>query len=184
MARCFSAAGRRVLTLETAGTNLTWDVFVSHTTDDDRLADEVAECIQRHGLTAWVDSHHLAREDDGPAMASKIKRVIERSYCLLAVVTGATSRSWWVPFEIGVASDRNRFLSTYGDPRVSLPSFLAAWPRVRDHGELHSWCNEIKRTKDRYGSSTYKGFVETAGLRTSDYAREMRAMVGKFPGVR
>jgi len=51
-------------------------------------------------------------------MASKIQAVISRSYCLLAIVTNATNKSWWVPFEIGAAWDMKKYLSTYGDPQV------------------------------------------------------------------
>ena len=185
MARYFAAAGTEELTLEKAAArNLTWDVFVSHTTNDDSLAEEVAECIRSFELTAWVDSDFMAPKDDGPRMASKIKRVIGRSFCLLAVVTSATSKSWWVPFEIGVASDKNRFLSTYGDPSVTLPSFLAAWPRVRNHTELHSWCEDIKQKKDKYVPLIRKGTVETADWQASNYASDMRAMARRFPGAR
>ena len=185
MARFFSAAGREVLTLETAAARgLTWDVFVSHTTKDDDLAEIVAKRIRSHGLSAWVDSDYMAPHHDGPGMASKIKQVIGRPYCLLAVVTSATSASWWVPFEIGVASDRNRFLSTYGSPTVSLPSFLAAWPRVKDHEELSLWCELVTQKMATYSSVTRRGYVEAAGLQASDYAREMRQMARRFPGVR
>ena len=185
MARLYSAAGREDLTIETAAArDLTWDVFVSHTTKDDALADEVADCIRSYGLTAWVDSEHLAPDHDGPGMASKIKRVIRRSYCLLAVVTGATSKSWWVPFEIGVASDRRRFLSSYGEPTVALPSFLAAWPRVKDHDELHPWCEQVKEKKKRYRPAVRDGLVVTASLQQSNYLTEMRELAKRFPGVR
>ncbi len=115
MARLYAEGGYEDLTLELAALRgTTWDVFVSHRSGDDDVAEEVARCVRSYGLTAWVDSDHLHASDDGPQMASKIKRVIERSYCLMAVVTQATESSWWVPFEIGIASDMDRFLSSYG----------------------------------------------------------------------
>ena len=183
MARYFSAEITESLTLEAATKrNLTWDVFISHTTEDDDLAEDVAMCIQSFGLTAWIDSDHLNRKDDGPSMASTIQRVIRRSYCLLAVVTSTTSESWWVPFEIGVASDMDKFLSTYGDPRMSLPSFLAAWPRVRNHGDLHLWCDEVKKKKATYKPIIHEASVEVGHEQLSNYTSEMEAMVRMFPG--
>ena len=185
MSRFYSADAVQNLTLETAILrNMTWDVFVSHATKDDALAEEVARIIRGFGLTAWVDSDHFARKDDGPEMASRIQRVIKRSYCLLAVVTSTTRDSWWVPFEIGLAFDNNRFLSTYGDPRVPLPSFLEAWPRVKDHNELRSWCTIVKQKK-----ATYTPTIETWGMRlkysqVSNYDTEMKTMVERFPGRR
>ena len=79
MARYFSTARTESLTLESAtAEGLTWDVFVSHTSEDDDLAEEVARCIESYGLTAWVDSDFFDAEQDGPEMASKIQAVIDR----------------------------------------------------------------------------------------------------------
>ena len=185
MARYYSAARTETLTLEAArAEGLTWDVFVSHTTKDDALAEEVAMCIRSFGLTAWVDSDNLAAKNDGPGMASKIQGAIIRSYCLLAVVTNATNASWWVPFEIGIAWDRNKYLSTYGDPRVPLPSFLAAWPHVKDREMLRSWCEEMKSKKATYRPTFHRAYVEVASQQRSTYASEMRGMAQRFPGPR
>lgn len=185
MARFYSATEIRELTLEAAteeGT--TWDVFVSHTSGDDELADDVAKCIRTYQLSAWVDSDHMDSNNDGPDMADKIKRVIRRSYCLLAIVTSATQRSWWVPFEIGVASELSRFLSTYGEHSARIPSFLATWPRVKDHVELHRWCDYISQKKATYSPLLRDGIVKVAGLQQSRYASEMTAMAQSFPGAR
>ncbi len=185
MARYFSAARTESLTLEAARVEgLTWDVFVSHTTKDDALAEEVAKCIRSVGLSAWVDSDYLAASHDGPGMASKIQEAISRSYSLLAIVTNATSASWWVPFEIGVAWDRKKYLSTYGDPRVALPSFLAAWPHVKDREGLRSWCETIKSKKATYEPKFRRAFVEMASEQRSSYASDMRVMARRFPGPR
>ena len=185
MARYFSAAGTEFLTLEAAtARGLTWDVFVSHTTKDDDLAEKVAECIRSFGLTAWVDSDFLDAKHDGPGMASKIQRVISRSYCLLAVVTNETSSSWWVPFEIGIAWNSNKYLSTYGIPRVTLPTFLKVWPRVKDRQELRSWCEEMKRKKATYRPTIHETYLAMASGQQSSYEREMKAMARRFPGAR
>lgn len=185
MAYLFTAAGREELSLERAkARGLTWDVFVSHTTNDDNLADRVATVIRSCGLTAWVDSEHLAPHDDDPGMASKIKQVIGRSYCLLAIVTNATNSSWWVPFEIGVASERERYLSTFGSPLQLLPSFLSVWPRVKDDTELRSWCAVIGQQKVKYAPTTHRGSVEMATAQRSNYTIDMEAMVQRFPGNR
>ena len=165
MARFFSASGLQKLTLETAtARGLTWDVFVSHTTSDDNLADGVASCIRTCGLTAWVDSDYLASHDDGPGMASKIKRVIGRSYCLLAIVTNATNASWWVPFEIGVASETNKFLSTYGSPRVPLPSFPLGLATCEGRGGIALVVCANQATEGEIHAYDRQGVRGTGGL--------------------
>ena len=185
MARLYAKGSHEELTLDQAASRgTTWDVFVSHRSEDDEVAKEVAKCVRSYGLTAWVDSDHLDASDDGPQMASKIKRVIERSYCLMAVVTGATKSSWWVPFEIGIASDMDRFLSSYGDPIVELPSFLAAWPRVKNHTELHDWCDYVKRQKLLYAPTVAHGVWKVADTQRSSYLTDMRTMAKRFSATR
>ena len=185
MARYYSAARTESLTLEAAtAKGLRWDVFVSHTTRDDDLADEVAKCIRSLRLTAWVDSDNLVTKHDGPRMASKIEEAIGRSYCLLAILTNATNTSWWVPFEIGISWDKRKYLSTYGDPPASLPSFLAAWPNVKDREELQSWCEEIKRKKATAYPTFRRAHVDVANEQRSSYAREMTAMARRFRAPR
>lgn len=61
-------------------------MFVSHTAEDDELAEEVAHCAGRYGLTAWVDADHLAPRDHSPTMGERVKGVIGRSCRLLVVV--------------------------------------------------------------------------------------------------
>ena len=185
MARLYSPSSVQDLTLERAQVrNLTWDVFVSHTTSDDALAGTVAECLRRHGLTAWVDSDHLSPSDDGPGMASRISAVIKRSFCLLAVVTNATSRSWWVPFEIGVAFANHRFLSTFGISQEPPPSFLAAWPRVERQDELPSWCDAIRQRRLKYSPTTASYGLSLGVSHYMNFNQEMRTLAQRFPAQR
>ena len=185
MARFYSHSGVQELTFARAkARNLTWDVFVSHTTRDDSVAATVAECLRRHRLTAWLDSDYFLPSDDGPGMASQISDIIKRSFCLLAIVTNATSSSWWVPFEIGVASTNHRFLSTYGVSEQPLPSFLAAWPRVKRYDALPSWCDAIRQRLFKYPPSTGSYGLTLQFLHYANYHDEMRLLAKSFPAQR
>ena len=187
MARYYWASETRQLSFQDAiSQGIEWDVFVSHASKDDQLADEMARCIRSCGLSAWVDSDHLGPHDDGPGTAYEIKQVIERSYCLLVIVTGATDTSWWVPFEIGVAFDLSRVLSTYDEHGKSLPSFLAAWPRVKTLEVLRDWCSWIMDKKVMDGTKVINASIEgtgqTAGDARADYLEKMEELIREFPG--
>ena len=121
------------------------DVFVSHKSDDQDKAKEVAQCIDSSGLTTWLDVVDLEDDEDGFAMAQRIGTAIARSFSLMAVVTVVTNESWWVPFEIGIAYNMGKQLAAYCEHPidVNLPSFLWGWPLVQDHGSLHVWCRKI-----------------------------------------
>ena len=129
------------------------DVFVSHKSDDEDKAKEVAACIDSYGLRPWLDVTDLRDEEDDEAMVDRIEAAITRSLCLMAVVTDVTNESWWVPFEIGLAYDMDKQLASYCEEQqdVEIPSFLWRWPLVQDHDDLHEWCDKMKLMKsDKY----------------------------------
>ena len=125
------------------------DVFVSHRSDDENKAMEVAHCVKTHGLTAWVDAIDMKGMDDDEKMVGRIEDAISRASSLIAVITGVTNESWWVPFEIGLAYEKEKQLASYCEDttRVEFPTFLWSWPLVRDHCGLYKWCEHIKATK-------------------------------------
>lgn len=125
------------------------DVFVSHKSDDESKAMAVARCVKELGLTAWVDAIDMEGATDNEQMVNRIQEAISRASSLIAVVTNVTNESWWVPFEIGLAYEKEKDLATYCEDaaKVHLPSFLWSWPLVKDHHDLHRWCESIMETK-------------------------------------
>lgn len=106
-------------------------VFISHSTPDDALARTVYGQLDRRGITCYLDDLDRAAgaARGTPAITSLILQRLESCTHLLAVVTNNTVRSWWVPFEIGVARRSPRVISTYANLGVSpLPEFLREWP--------------------------------------------------------
>ena len=128
---------------------LRWDVFVSHKSNDTPIAVDVVRAIQSQGLSAWVDVADPTVQD-GPDLADHIARVLSRSFSLLAVVTRNTQGSWWVPFEVGIAFDMQKYLASFGDKALN-PTFLAKWPNVPDdppghpsrNADLQRWCRHL-----------------------------------------
>lgn len=156
-------AGNNTIQLDTALSAYTsWDVFVSHKSDDTAKALQIAERISRNGLSVWVDIADSNVARDGPELADYIRRVLKSSRSLLALVTSATKESWWVPFEIGLAFEQQRLLASYGN-EASLPSFLYKWPNVRTETQLDHWCEELQ--------TLAKGTA---------YATRMRALATRF----
>ena len=138
------------------------DVFVSHQSGDSDLAGKVAAAVQVNGLSVWLDLIDSGVTGDGPDLAGHIQAVLRQSTALLAVVTTNTQRSWWVPFEIGIAFELSRYLASYGDRRLN-PSFLAKWPNVPDvpkdrpdlNDQLGSWSARLKRLSRAPARSSY-----------------------------
>lgn len=159
-----------------------WDVFISHKTEDDGLADSVARCISSEGLTVFLDSEQLDPNQDGPEMGDVIKSCIGRSFSLMAILSDDTRESWWVPFEIGIAHSMEKFLATYLDFKntIEAPSYLKKWPQIVSHIQLHNWCTEIKSRKSRYIPSLSNGVLKASFLTEEKYMNEMRSLTEKF----
>ena len=129
---------------------------------DSQFAAKVAATVQANGLSVWLDLIDPGIDGDGPDLADYIHAVLRQSKALLAVVTVNTARSWWVPFEIGIAFELSRYLASFGDKHLN-PSFLAKWPNIPDNprgrpGEnphLQTWCRKLKVLSDTPTASSY-----------------------------
>lgn len=126
------------------------DVFVSHKSDDQKAAEEVAIQIAKCGLTAYLDIWDPEVDGDGPELVGYITDVIECCKSLIAVVSHKTVESWWVPLEIGIAITKDLHLGTYlilTDlyTKEDFPSYLWKWPVLTSMDKLENWCKEHKK---------------------------------------
>lgn len=130
-----------------------WDVFLAHRSSDDQEALRIADLISKNGLSVWIDDADPHIFTDTPHLAEYIRDVMRASGSLLALVTHSTVKSWWVPFEIGLAFDQQKFIATYSR-NVPLPSYLTDWPNLQTDEDLAKWCNELQQS---VASSNYAG---------------------------
>ncbi len=149
MATLFNEAtgGREITLAQAIDEQLEWDVFLSHKSNDVDEAVKLAERIRSHGLSAWVDELDPNVTGDYPTLDEYIESVLSRTFSLLALVTDVTHESWWVPFEIGLAFELRRYLSSFVAGGVNLPSFLEKHPRLADYAGLRRWCMMLKQLK-------------------------------------
>jgi hypothetical protein len=106
-------------------------VFISHSTADDALARTVYNQLHAKGITCYLDDldRAAAAARGTTAVTTLILSRLESCSHLLAVVTTNTVRSWWVPFEVGVARRAPRAICTYTNLGLPpLPEFLREWP--------------------------------------------------------
>ena len=107
---------------------------------------EVAHCVNACGLTVWIDAIDMKHVADDERMVRRIEDAIAHATSLIAIVTDVTNESWWVPFEIGLAYEKEKQLASYCEDasQIDIPSFLWSWPLIEDHVGLHQWCAHIK----------------------------------------
>ena len=165
---------------------LEFDVFVSHKKDDEDRAKLIARCIRLHGLKAWVDVLDPNISADDRELDQKIRDTINNSFSLLAYVSDVTAESWWVPFEIGIAFESEKYLASYTNLRGSpLPLFLSKQPVLKSHDpDLHNWCNDLKRLKaeEEKDDVVRKSMTFSAakGYSRSSYTTNMQELTNKY----
>lgn len=122
-------------------------VFVSHKREDAPAAGLVATRLHANGLDTYLDVIDDALAKDGPELAGHIRARMSSCTQLLAIVTRATQQSWWVPWEIGVATEKGHFLASYVAQQTELPSYLVKWPYLRTLADVDLYAQESKRAE-------------------------------------
>lgn len=87
---------------------------------------------------------------------------MEKCTQLLAVISAQTQASWWVPWEIGVATEKERFLASFVSGNATVPEFLQKWPYLRTRADLDAYVRESKRAELLVENRVQKGDRLTA----------------------
>lgn len=133
--------------------------FISHKKEDSAAAVLVQQRLQnRHDITCYLDVLDETAKD-GPALTEYLKGKLRECNNLLAIVSEKTKTSWWVPWEIGVASEREYPLATVALQNVEVPGYLKKWPYLRNEAELDLYA---QTAKEKIGRLTESRFVEAA----------------------
>ena len=122
-------------------------VFISHRTADDDKAQALAyRLYTKHSIKCYVD-HFDPEARTTREITDIIVGRINICTHLMALVTNATVGSWWVPFEIGVARQGDRRITTYDASTVKLPEFLTEWPVMTTEAHLDLFAEAYHRDR-------------------------------------
>ena len=124
-------------------------VFISYQSNDARLALDVSGRVKANGLNTYLDKIDDALLNDSLQLADHLLRVMSSCSQIIAVVSASTKNSWWVPWEIGVGSERRMLMASYSESYVSLPSYLAKWPALKRLGHIDIYCRQSKLSSSR-----------------------------------
>ncbi len=155
-------------------------VFISHKQEDARKAKEIADRLQSvHNIASYLDVLDPVIGKNGEELARYVRDKMGTCTQLLAVITPLTKESWWVPWEIGVASEKELPLATYTGSR-QVPDYLMKWPVLLNEQHLDAYAHASKATeRDRV---LLEGTVTASAARhrtTQDFYRTLRKSLGQ-----
>lgn len=137
-------------------------VFISHKKEDAVQAALIAKYLSVNGLRVYLDAIDLQLEKSGPDLADYIRAQLDECTQLLAVISTQTQASWWVPWEIGVATEKERFLASFISGNATVPDYLAKWPYLRTNADLDVYIRESKRAERDVEDRVQRGQRTTA----------------------
>lgn len=159
-------------------------VFVSHKDSDQDLAKKVSSRVQENGFSVYLDAVDPALVKDGPYMSEYLLRRMDECQQLIAVVSPATAESWWVPWEIGVGSEKGFRMASFSQSFVNLPSYLQKWPSLRSMEDVDLYCRYSTQTDQRIRMATAGVVTESVKLdvrksRATDFHRDLKAALSR-----
>ena len=159
-------------------------VFVSHKDVDEALAKRVAQRVQQNRMGVYLDSVDPALERDGPELADYLLERMSECEQLIAVVSAATSESWWVPWEIGVGSEKGFRMASFSESFVQLPTYLQKWPSLRALNDVDLYCQLSASTAERVRTGTRVHLSEAARMsvqkrHAGEFHRSLKAALAR-----
>lgn len=67
-----------------------------------------------------------------------------------------TEKSWWVPFEIGVGTEKDRRITSFQLTQVKLPNFLTKWPVLKSQRDLDTFIRLYKKDNTVQKTESYE----------------------------
>lgn len=157
-------------------------VFLAHKLEDRGHAEAVAQRLKtKHGVAYYLDVH----DPDSKSVediAEHLREHMDSCTNLMAVVSEKTKASWWVPWEIGIATEKILGISTFAAGRTALPGYLEKWPYLLTIEEVDKYV-EANRQANVLIESRARTMGKVASALQGSYPREfhrvLRGLLGR-----
>ena len=129
--------------------------FISHKQEDASTALLIEHELELLGIPAYLDVLDNTVTQSGQEMTEHIKKKINDCTDIIVIMSRLTLASQWVPFEVGIAAQRDLPTATFLRSDVPLPEFLEYWPRLKYSTDIKKYV-EAKRQVDLEYSHSYQ----------------------------
>ena len=156
-------------------------VFLSHKSEDSEIAGVIAYRLKtHHQIDVYLDVIDRNLDKSGPDLADYIRAEMEKCTQLLAVISTKTSESQWVPWEIGVATEKERPLASFVNPPAAPPEFLRKWPYLQSMQDVDRYAMVSKSTHVARQDTTRRT-TDSIARRTAfrDFHSSLKAQLGQ-----
>lgn len=136
-------------------------VFISHKQEDSFTAKLLAYELHQMGASYYLDVLDPELLDDGKALTRHIRNNLNACTDVIVVMSEKTKHSQWVPFEVGMATQKDMPIATYLNENAVLPEFLEFWPRLKKVSDVTKYVMVRRQVADEY---LHKGLFEARNM--------------------
>lgn len=158
-------------------------VFVSHQKRDSAMASSIASRLRGvHSIDVYLDLIDPDVAQAGDLLGEHLRTQLGMCSHLLAVVSPSTKESWWVPWEIGIATEKEFPISTYADGVSAIPEYLKKWPYLTSTIQLDVYAQQAKQQERLVEVRKSQGY--SSGTSRRDQARNFHVALKSALGQR
>ena len=114
-------------------------VFISHKKEDSITAFKIQNILKSLKIESYLDLLDTNIASSGEFLTKHIKNNLNKCSDILVVLSEETKKSWWVPFEIGMASQIDMPIVNYLKSGIDLPEYLSYWPRLKNDDDISKY---------------------------------------------
>ncbi len=155
-------------------------VFISHKQEDEEVALRVFNHLKNLKVDAYLDLIDNEIYFKGKHLTDHIKKRLNECTDLLVILSDKTKESWWVPFEIGMASEKDFPIVNYLSEGIKLPDYLEYWPRLKNSGDLSKYVSiKTKHDSDIILEKSFEGFEKYSSKKntTEQFYKNLKSVL-------
>jgi len=149
-------------------------VFISHKQEDSLTARFIKNELLKYRVDAYLDLLDPEMDDDAKKLTEHLKKQMNRCSDLLVVMSRQTHKSWWVPFEIGMAAHKDLPTVTYLKEFADVPEYLSFWPYLKNDSEIGVYAKDVQRRFSRILQESVTAASESFGMDSYSRLRSSR----------
>lgn len=123
-------------------------IFISHKQQDEATANLIAKELKEIKVDYYLDVLDNSITENGKELTNHIRANLNKCTDIIVVMSSITKFSQWVPFEVGMAAQKDMPTATFLKEDVSLPDYLQYWPRLKKSTDIRKYVsarNDVER---------------------------------------
>lgn len=125
-------------------------IFISHKQEDKIIALEIQQTLIAWDIEAYLDLLDDDISENGEKLTQHIRERLSNCSDVIVVLSEKTKTSWWVPFEIGMATEKDMPIANYLVSNIQLPEYLEYWPRLKNLTDVHKYVEIRNKVSEQY----------------------------------